>query len=114
MKNQEDVTVRQGDLLFIRIDSPMLKNKKLPESTKKQNDGVIARGEATGHVHQLHHGELLLDGTEQFVVANEGCEVTHQEHGTAALWGLSTPTVNTWVVRRQREYLPQGARNVAD
>ncbi len=55
---------------------------------KRKKDNHLAEGEVTGHYHEavgnrvgvLEHsnGVLLVD-------APDGCEVTHQEHGTVVL-----------------------------
>ena len=43
---------RQGDLLFIPVDS-------VPAGAAQAPDGVIARGKASGHTHQLQAGRGL-------------------------------------------------------
>ncbi len=104
MKKKELTTLRQGDLLFVPI-------KGLPEERKEQKDGIIARGEVTGHTHQLRPGletTLFAAANIMYIQAKAQAFVDHQEHNTITL-----PTGN-WKVQRQREYIPDGFRQVAD
>jgi hypothetical protein len=112
---------RQGDVLFIfkGVDA------KVPADFRKRNSGVIAEGELTGHSHHVKGwtpdcGVTVLDapaGTEvpmgaeapdMYLTAETDVEVGHQEHGTIEL----EPGV--WQVRRQRQYEPEGNRQVRD
>ena len=64
---------RQGDLLFTAIDS-------IPTGAKRLSDGVIVRGEATGHAHRLIGGEVFIKDNILFLqIANKGT-VVHEEH----------------------------------
>jgi len=96
-------TIRQGDLLFIRI-SPAV----IPPGAVVRPDGIIARGEATGHTHRLVQGVLLAVAARLYVRAAQACEVIHEEHHPVAL------PAGDWEVRRQIEYNPDGWRQVAD
>ena len=94
---------RQGDILFVRA-------KSIPKGLKVKAGGVIAEGEKTGHMHRLVDGTLYDDAKlGMFIeVKAEKASVTHNEHKTITLEkGLYT-------VKRQREYEPQGWRQVAD
>ena len=100
---------RQGDIAF--IPGKMQKNGK----KKILLDGIIAKGEATGHSHRLLmeiHGVNLFEeenGTMWIEVA-DGSQATivHEEHDTISL------PVGEWLVRRQREYSPDRIRMVRD
>ena len=96
---------RQGDLLFIPID-------KIPEDAKTKEDGVIAEGEATGHKHQIRSSReavLKLAVGIAYLQCLQKTHVDHQEHGTTVL-----PAGVNFRVQRQREYEPDGFRQVAD
>ncbi len=95
---------RQGDLLFV----PVL---ELPSETILVADGVIARGEATGHTHRLRAdmGNLLmLVAGVAYIKALHEAYVDHEEHDTVVL------PEGIWEVRRQREYIPEGWQRVQD
>jgi hypothetical protein len=101
------VTVRQGDILFIRRD-------RVPAKSSRVADGVIARGTATGHTHALRESpkvRLVRDSNgTMFVVVARGSEgsIDHQEHATVTL------SHGTWEIRRQSEETPEGLRRVED
>jgi hypothetical protein len=111
---------RQGDLLFVQIEGPK------PEGTEFENfadgvvaDGVLARGESTGHAHRiapedLHAGKAkvyvnMMEEPRRLVVeAYEQVRVLHEEHKPIVLErGL-------YEVRRQREATPTEIRYVFD
>jgi len=96
--------IRQGDLLFIR------RTEDVPEGDIL-TDGIVARGEATGHNHKITPGvkaALIMAAGMMYIKAAEACSIDHQEHETVTL-----PPGN-WTVQRQREYQPDGWRQVAD
>lgn len=95
---------RQGDLLFVSVG-------EIPSDAKIQNDGVIAEGEITGHKHRISDGAkaaLMIAAGVAYVKAMQETEVVHEEHGTISL------PVGDWEVIRQREYEPDGWRQVVD
>ena len=105
--------IRQGDLLFVprsEGDGP-IKTERL----KRIEDGILARGEATGHKHQLEVLEAaeIFEGYEGMLVlvGPEGVRIMHEEHGSVAL----EPNTD-YIVHRAREfdYLENIARIVAD
>lgn len=74
---------------------------------------VLAEGEVTGHTHSTAPGVAVLEkddaGTE-FLRAEKGAEVTHQEHGAVT---LPPNDYYTGIVREQ-DHFREEARNVAD
>ena len=95
---------RQGDLLFKEVE-------KIPEDAKEKKDGVIAEGEITGHKHQLRPGTqaaLMIAANVAYVHAVHQAYVDHQEHETIDL------PAGDYCVKRQREFTPEGWRQVAD
>jgi hypothetical protein len=101
--------IRQGDVLMESIN-------EIPKGFKfRDNDPIVARGEATGHYH-----EIVFDETEkstEVYVNNEGqivynlpcdAKIKHQEHGT-----IDLPR-GTYFYYPQREYSPEEIRNVRD
>lgn len=103
----------QGDVMFIRID-------KIPESAiAAQAEGghfIVAHSE-TGHNHVLasRNAQMLIDKTNEFVAyvrVSKETEVRHQRSFDTHESLLLTP--GNYEVRRQREYVPEGFRKVAD
>jgi hypothetical protein len=95
---------RQGDLLFVPVDA-------VPVGAELVSDGVIARGEASGHAHRLQLGRgraLMLLAGVAFIRARYRATIAHEEHGAITL-----PAGNYQVVR-QREFEPAGWRQVQD
>ena len=104
---------RQGDVLIIPVET-------IPSGTvpvERENGRVVlAHGEATGHHHSIVHTDVELVSKVEAdelrmwmtVTAPEPVELAHQEHDTI----LVPPGL--YEVRRQREYAPEGLRNVAD
>src|SRR6266849_8174614 len=107
-------TIRQGDLLFIpqqEVSEHVLDCIK--DGTRK--DGVIAKGEATGH---HHRSETLEDATvfqaydDVYVkVGPNGVSIVHEEHGPVQLAPETTYKVNR---AREFDYLESNARYIAD
>jgi len=95
---------RQGDLLFIGVED-------IDGSAVVQDDGVIARGEVTGHMHRISDGTkavLMVAAGLAYVRAMQDAEIVHDEHDTIVL------PPGEYKVVRQREYIPDGWRQVAD
>lgn len=98
---------RQGDVFLRRVE-------KLPEGAEKQKrDGriVLAYGEVTGHAHAIHEVEAdvyALKTGERYLLISGLSKLVHEEHATIDI----EPGV--YEVIQQREYFPQGIRNVAD
>ncbi|MEK6647577.1 MAG: hypothetical protein AABY84_12980 [Candidatus Firestonebacteria bacterium] len=99
----KEMKKRQGDILFVKID-------KIKEGLVKKSDNVIAEGEAIGHKHMLMNGVLYLDekGDIFAKVENDEAIVVHEEHKQIAL-----PRGDYRIIK-QREYLPESPRPVAD
>lgn len=93
---------RQGDVLFVKI-------AELPEETLVQRKShVIVEGESTGHAHRLTIGMILDGSTGTYLKADQETQVVHEEHNTIKL------EPGYWEVIRQREYHPEGIRQVMD
>jgi len=95
---------RQGDLLFVQVD-------EIPEDAKVDEKGILAYGEVTGHTHRIRGGveaAMKVAAGVAYVQAMQEARVDHEEHGTITL-----PPGN-WQVVRQREYVPEGYRQVVD
>lgn len=99
---------RQGDILFTRTAKPGVAKTKNTEV----KDGVIALGEVTGHSHRLAPGSaatLFRDkGDNMAITVEEEADVIHEEHDTVKL------PEGTYKVTRQREYQPEGNKQVID
>lgn len=95
---------RQGDLLFIKVN-------EIPKETEIKKDEVIAEGEVTGHKHRISDATkatLIVAGLVAYVRALKDVDVVHEEHDTITL------PPGDWRVIRQREYEPDGWRQVSD
>ncbi|MBF0479749.1 MAG: hypothetical protein HQL26_09730 [Candidatus Omnitrophica bacterium] len=94
---------RQGDLLIIRV-------KEIPVAAVKLTHRVLAEGETTGHMHELDNGELYeKDDVLYFRISDDRPAILkHPEHGPIAF------KPGQYKVIRQREYEPNGWRNVGD
>lgn len=109
--------IRQGDVAIRRT-------KKKPSAAAKvvldRGRTILAYGEVTGHAHEVITeapatdrvpAQQLFeepDGTRLLVVKGPATFVKHEEHSK-----LHIPE-GTYEVIQQREYTPQGLRNVAD
>jgi len=78
---------RQGDIYFVKLDEEIDSAKSTPVK-----NGIIAKGETTGHAHRVSPssiaaGALLsLVGRSMFLRSPEaGTTIVHDEHGPIAL-----------------------------
>ena len=93
---------RQGDLLIVKVS-------KIPTDAIKQNNRVLAEGEATGHMHALDSGTVYeKNGVLYFRVSDGITKLNHPEHKTIEF------EPGEYKVIRQREYEPKGWRRVED
>ena len=101
--------IRQGDVLVRQVDAIPAGAKKV---AKDKGRVILAYGEVTGHVHAIWNRAVMFrdDGLGQTFLRVEegGTTVVHEEHAPVDL-----PAGNYEVVI-QREYTPEGLRNVAD
>lgn len=95
--------IRQGDLLMVP--------GRIPAGLRRVEDGVVARGEATGHAHRLEEGTLWIDEAGTMWIAPDAetgaWALGHEEHAR------QTGTEPCRVIR-QREYAEEAPRQVAD
>lgn len=106
--------IRHGDLLLVPQNEVP---KYLQENAKyRKADGVLARGEATGHAHRLtvpENAEVFDAGFNGMYVrvGSRGVSIVHEEHKSVRL----EPNT-TYKVHRAREYDYLGAvsRTVSD
>lgn len=113
MKKKTAAIMRQGDVLFTRIN-------RLPKGeAKKRANGTVAYGEATGHSHTLavedreiaevyEIGDGLFVHVSESGVRLEGATFVHEEHGPIIL------APGNYAVTIQKEYSPQEIRSVID
>lgn len=95
---------RHGDLLLVYVD-------EIPASAERVDDLVLARGEATGHKHQLVGNALVYRNKgQQYVEIVDPTRLTHEEHHDILL------PPGCYVVIHQREYDPyeQAVRDIVD
>lgn len=92
---------RQGDILIVAAEA-------IPAGAVKQSNRVLAEGEATGHAHKLDAGDVYEKDGVLYFKAEDVIHLNHEEHGQL------TFHPGVYRVIRQREYEPEGWRNVAD
>lgn len=112
MKPQQ---ARQGDV-YMR---PVNMRPRTGTPILDQGRTILAYGEVTGHSHQI---EALEADTEtvppaalfeepdgsRYLFVDRPCALRHEEHGPISL------APGCYKVIRQREYEPEGIRNIAD
>lgn len=104
----------QGDILFVKRDT-------LPGGdTTVISSGVIATGESSGHTHRIKPGQqavlkaiagaLYLEALRESIIEHV---VLPSETPTGDHDSIVLPPGN-WEVRRQREWVPEGYRQIQD
>jgi hypothetical protein len=95
-KNHKQPFWRQGDIYFVKLDRDF--DTKEAVTVK---DGVIARGEMTGHSHRVSQSSLAAGaalyhfGRALYLRAEKaGATVVHDEHGPIELPAGSYAVVN--------------------
>ena len=125
---------QQGDVVMFQVDDETFdkyanargSDNSVSYNTQSHNNPVLAFGEATGHLHQIHmkdmldaaevtlhmgwHREAGKDVPEAFEVREETVTLTHEEHNP-----LDVPP-GKYVVRIVREFdhMTGRSRYVAD
>ena len=101
---------RQGDIYFVKLDE-----EPRSSDSRAVKNGIIAKGETTGHSHRLSQssmaqGALLsLMGSSMFLRAPQaGATVVHDEHGPIDL------PHGSYAVIHQQEFDGLGWRRVVD
>ena len=99
---------RQGDVLIVECERVTAGK----EVERENGRIVLAHGEATGHAHAIASMDATLFMDEatlnRYLDVRAPVVIEHEEHGRIEL-----PS-GYYQVRRQREYRPEGLRNVAD
>jgi len=104
--------IRQGDVFLI----PVGKNE-VPKALKVRQDCRVALGEHTGHAHHIIDGQVMVDESgNMFVTGEKNTTIQHLAHGNAPAEHATKTLVPdvTYKVVIQREYQPEGWRQVAD
>ena len=97
---------QQGDVLFEKVKT--VKGKKI-----KNFDGILAKGEVTGHSHRvktLDTCSAINQNGFVLLVIKENTDIVHEEHKTITL------EPGTWKVGHVKEYdhFKEEAQNVRD
>ena len=102
-------SIRQGDVLLIPVASLPAGCVPIPDDNGRV---VLAYGEVTGHAHAIASMDatLFMDAKtlDRFLDVRAPVIIGHEEHSRIEL-----PS-GFYQVKQQREYRPQGIRNVAD
>ncbi len=93
---------RQGDVFLAKIQA-------VPTKAQIRQDRILARGEATGHVHEVIGDAEMYerDGT-LYLRVHSAAELRHEEHGTITL------PKGSYEIGIQKEYTPEGWTRVVD
>lgn len=97
---------RQGDIYFTRVEEGTI-----PEEAEVIKDGIIARGESTGHTHMISNASqavLMMVAGIAYIKAMQDCQIVHQEHGTIDL------PAGEWQITYQKQYTPKGWNPILD
>jgi len=104
-ENEQRIGIRQGDVILVKCYKPTVIPNKLSHLT-------LAEGEVTGHAHRMSGGVCTLygesDDQPKYLLVEEESTLTHEEHGEHVV------DTGWYDVIKQREYEPNGWRNVAD
>lgn len=101
MKNERK-PFRHGDVLLIPVDKI---------DGEKQKDLILARGEVSGHSHQITEGNAALFKFNEKMylkVKSKFALLSHEEHKA-----LQIPQ-GEWEIKIQRDYEPKGWKRVED
>jgi hypothetical protein len=108
--NRSNPFWRQGDIYFVKLDGEINSENATPV-----RNGIIAKGETTGHAHHVSpssmaQGALLsLIGRSMFLRSPEaGATIVHDEHGPIEL------PVGSYAVVLQQEFDGLRWRQVLD
>lgn len=98
-------------MLFRHGDVILKKVNKIPEGAKKQANKVLAYGEVTGHSHRFEAPNVTVfkfEDTLYAQVTDSLAALVHEEHAK-----IDVPP-GIYEIGIQREYEPDGWRQVAD
>lgn len=80
------------------------------EKKKIISDGVIAKGEATGHAHQMHRASVFEEDGVICFTAEAGATITHEEHKPIQFAADDYKTG----IKKEYDHFAEKARNVRD
>lgn len=111
-KRQENGAIesyRQGDVLVLRLEE----TAECGNQCSAPGEVILALGEVTGHAHRITSEEVALfdipkELDKLLTTGKTAKQLRHEEHGTIEL------PASDFIVRRQREYLPEGESYVID
>lgn len=110
IKKTEVGAVFQGDIMLTRAT-------EIPTAAKAAKDNVVAHSE-TGHHHVAERAKVFAmpDGQTLYMRAiGKSITVKHlRPHDTHETLKLLGEPGSIWKIQRQREYVPDGWRQVAD
>lgn len=72
------ITQRQGDILVIQ-------GVTIPEGAEQIEGRVVARGELTGHNHEVENGTLYEKDRRLYLIVDISTTLRHPEHGALTL-----------------------------
>lgn len=103
---------RQGDVLILKVNN--FDKSQIVKAIDRDKGGVVlAYGEVTGHSHQIREDAATLfslanQDNDRLLTVSETVNLVHEEHSTIVL------EPGDYLIRKQREYIPNDVRLVAD
>lgn len=94
--------IHQGDVILESI-------KNIPVEAKYLRDGVVVRGEVTGHSHTIEKSKIYEKDNKIYVEVTEKQPIIHPDHPATV-----PIKIGNYSVRIQQEYFPDGSRQVKD
>lgn len=115
MPTKKPLQLAQGDLLFVAVPAEDFRGEPAPKD--EYGRYILARGEATGHVHAIDAPEVEIvkrDGV-MYLKVDAPSEVRHETAPNVLTMEHNTVTLQpgTWQLKRQFEW-DMGARLMAD
>ncbi len=108
MRTKKTKMYRQGDVMLVECE----RREVSKEVDREGGRIVLAHGEVTGHSHAISSLDATLfmdDATlNRYLDVRAPVTLDHEEHGRIEL------PIGFYRVVRQREYRPEGLRQVAD
>ena len=94
--------IHQGDIILEWIEA-------IPKGAKFLRKNVIAYGEVTGHTHEVENADIYEEDGILYARITEKNPMVHPEHPATEIIPKSDRKI-----RFQKEYFPDGSRQVKD
>lgn len=96
------MNIHQGDVILEEI-------KRIPEGAKFLRKNVVVYGEVTGHAHEIDQADIYEKDGILYVKVIEENPMVHPDHPAT-----KKVPIGARRVKIQKEYFPDGSRQVKD